>query len=437
MTSPWNTVIPLLLIDMTETFTFSHLNFYENEQQKRQRPRASNNKRISTPSTSTTPPTNQPTNQPTNPTVRTSLMSLFVNPKIIAHSSFDPEKYIQTPRGLINKAIFSMAKTNPASFVSPLYISDFPERVVRDAAIVVSESDSVLKFVLEHIRQIPCGVPVRWGVLFNLKFRRIFQCLTTEKWDGLCKALERNGFAKIEKSNVYLKDPESETTEYSDLFFDLSDRRSEGGNGNDNSESATSYSRNTSTISTTSNTNNLQINTHINDTLARIDPLQTPLRNRQGDLLFYSSNSNSNSNGPERITIIPVDSPAVIPVPRAHNHSIYAIKYCSSIDPDLSPRFRTRNFTDSLQFAISEIFDAAQHPIDKVYAQLDVLPIDIPLRWGYIYNKHLRVRRQTPQTAIIKLEQWKKVKNALKLHGYLEDKSVPNCVVLKNKQSRQ
>lgn len=398
---------------MTETFTFAQLNFSEdqNQRQRRERererlrergkisPASAHTSRSTSPSphipqtfpTHSFNPSTTTTPSPsryTNTEVRSSSMSLFVPPKLISHPSFDPEKYVRTQRGYINKSIFSVNRTTPDSFTNACYITEFPYSIIRDALNVISESDSVLKFVLEHLKQLPCNVPIRWGVLFNLKFRRIFQCLDVGKWINLSKILERHGYAKIERLNVFLLNPQ--VTEYADFFNDLSD----------------------------------EPQTPIKEILVpRTPPMEssapfTPIR----------------SSTP---TEIPIDSPGVIPVPRAHNDSIYAISYRNSSDPNLAPRFRPHSFESSLRIAIFNLFHHNNELIENVFKQLAQLPVSIPLRWGCIYNKHLRVRRRRQTNclddSVISLTQWKEVKNLLKEYGYLDDKIVINCSILNNK----
>lgn len=381
---------------MTETFTFAQINFSEDAQLKQRRQQnkskirgekqknVSNTRQSRTGSTANRTQTSQQSSSPSSTsstisTARSRAMSLFATPKIIAHPSFNSEKYIQTPLGLINKSFFSISRARLDEFSRPQYIREFPYSVVRDASKIISESDSVLKFVLEHLKQLPCNVPIRWGVLFNSKFRRIFQCLTVDKWIQLGKVLEQHGYARSQQLNIYLLNPE---------IFD-----------------------------------NLPLRSQLTGP-TEIDP-------------FRDIDQNGNVSESRPITpipsIIPVDSPAVTPVPRAQNDSIYAISYLNSTDPDSAPRFQTDSFDSVLTHSIRILFNYNEEPFTVIYRLLNELPVEIPLRWGCIYNQRLRVRRRIATNSDINLAQWKELKEILKNHGRLDDKTVTNCAILKNK----
>ena len=70
---------------------------------------------------------------------------------------------------------------------------------------------------------------------------------------------------------------------------------------------------------------------------------------------------------------------------------------------------------------------------EAIINQLAQLPVNIPLRWGVIYNKLLRVRskREVGTT----LDQWKQLKNLLISKDFLCDKTIANCAILKNKKT--
>ena len=362
-------------------FVFSQLNFNGDENQRRERKR---NKPA--PKTTNENIPNSPNNSDTLiPKNRPITMSIFVSQDLLSRPSFDSSKYISTPKGLIHNTIFSNKTPNPLTDVH--YLLNFPQPLINDALVIFSECENVLHFVLDQILQLPCYISIRWGVLFNLKFRRVFQCLTLEKWDGLYQVLKKHGYAKITKGCLQLLDPNFDAPEniFDDKSFD--------------------YLENLLNTETPPTKNS---NHEPNFTIDTVTP--QPLR-------------------------LPVDSPAIVPVQRARNNSIYAIHLSHSVSPALADRFNPSTFPPSLTDKISEIYFHSETIVNTIINQLKQLPVGIPLRWGVIYNKHLRIRSQAPgrRDSATTLEQWNQLKSLLITNGYIRDKTVANCVILINK----
>jgi hypothetical protein len=378
----------------TESFVFSQLNFNGEENHRRKR-KHSKPKKEQIPEE-----TLENTDNVFNslvPKNRPITMSLFAD--VMSRPAFDLSKYILTPKGYIHNTIFP--KRVPANLTDVHYITSFPQMLINDAFVIFSESESVLNFVLDQIIQLPCNVPIRWGVLFNLKFRRVFQCLTLEKWDGLYQVLKKHGFAKTIGGSVHLLDPAFDAPE----------------------------------------TINLELNSSLFECLESTfnhnsELLKTPGRT-DNDASFYNLMEESNFTAPlplpPQLTPIqlPLDSPAIIPVQRAKNNSIYAIHLSHSISPALADRFDPSSFSPLLFKQISEIYNNCDSTFKAIINQLKQLPVGIPLRWGVIFNKHLRVRSKREEGT--SLNQWKQLKSILAVEGYLCDKTVANCAILKNK----
>lgn len=374
----------------TESFVFSQLNFNGDENQRRKRKRSAPKKENKSEEvTEHGPDSPVPKNRPVT-------MSLFATPDLISRPAFDHSKYVLTPKGYIHSTIFP--KKTPKHLTDVHYLTSFPQILVNDALVIFSESGSVLSFVLDQILLLPCNVPIRWGVLFNLKFRRVFQCLTLEKWSGLYQVLKKHGYAKITNGNVHLLDPAFEAPET--INFDEHSSLFECLETEFNSES--------------------------------LKPPERPAAVVNTPLIEQSNLTAPPQPQPQSTPIqLPLDSPAIIPVQRAKNNSIYAIHLSNSISPALADRFDPSKFSPLLCQQISEIYNNCDSTVEAITSQLRQLPVGIPLRWGFIYNKHLRVRskREVGTT----LDQWKQLKSLLISEGFLCDKTIANCVILKNK----
>ena len=325
-------------------------------------------------------------------------MSIFATLDLISRPHFDASKYILTPKGYIHNTIFP--KATPTSLTNVHYLTSFPQLVINDALVIFSESGGVLHFVLDQILQLPCNVPIRWGVLFNLKFRRVFQCLTLEKWTGLYQVLKKHGFAKIIKGSVHLLDPVLDAPET--INFDDS----------------------------------LSFFECLESTLSSSESLKTPEHKNPDHTSDYNhpiiEPSNYTVSPPQSTPIeLPLDSPSIIPVQRAKNNSIYAIHLSHSISPALADRFDPSTFSPLLIQKITEIYNHCDSTVEAITNHLKQLPIGIPLRWGFIYNKLLRVRSN--REVGTSLDQWKQLKSLLIADGYLCEKTVANCAILRNK----
>lgn len=394
---------------MTERFFFSQLNYNGDENAPRRKKR-SQVKQI---------PALIELNPHDTPIVgRPVTMTLIVSPETVAKPWFNPTKYVFTPRGYINKSIFS---TNVPTFLeSAHYLDSFSPAFKRDARLIIPDNENVLEFVLNCLMQIPCNVPLRWGVLFNFKFRRVFQCLKLENWKALLDCLKKHAYIVGLKGTVHFVDPMLNSPEQ--IVFpesqvpqdviDLSSIASESESSNSETESLDEP------VSRPS----------------RIDPFRTPERANNSNIhsfLFASPPSSAALNQDDSIKITSVTS---TPVARAKNGSIYAMNMSNSINPALADRFDP-TFNAALTLAIRRLYNSSEPVLDQIYKTLRMLPVSIPLRWGCIYNKHVRVRskaaaaRETGPTLL----QWKELRNLLIQHDYLDDKLVANCSILKNK----
>lgn len=369
---------------MSDNFTFSQLNFNGDEnQRRRQRAGAAtttNNTNIAVRLPQTY--TNAFFDRLFGENSRALTVSLFASLEVQRSPQFRSNKYVSTPLGYINRDFFS--KQTPARIQSPHYIPSFSNRLIMAAAQVIPESRPVLNFVLDTIKQLPCNVPIRWGTLFNSKFRRVFECLTLETWTALCEVLKTHGYAKLISRYIHLIDPNLVVSSIDQISIQL------------NQQDATNTPR----------------TPPARPTLSFPNPIISPTR---------------------VAPLIPVLPQTTTPITRTKNISIYALQVSNSVSPALADRFSCGPRLNGLIRSIYYHIDSHYIPVIK---QLEDLPVTIPLRWGVIFNKCLRVRAQSVnsrnrQTA---LEQWKKVKVLLIAEGYLDDKSVPNCAILINKE---
>ena len=341
-------------------------------------------------------------------------MRILVPQECVLKPGFNPAKYLLTPRGYINRSIFS--NNIPLELESVHYLASFSMAFVRDARLVISESECVVDFVLNSLALIPCNVPLRWGVLYNLKFRRVFQCLTLDKWSALLECLKKYSYAIIVKGSVHFVDPSLDAPEQINL-----------------PESQYLHLVHESQVSATSQE---PAEDHPRPKPAipafpRIDPFKTPERG--------TNNSNVHSflfQSPPSTPAASAATPeATTPVPRARNDSIYAMHLSNSISPALADRFNPTLFPGDLVTSIRRLYCFSDAAIEIVYKTLRELPVSIPLRWGCIYNKHLRVRSKLAASndAGTTLLQWKQLRDLLIRYGYLDDRTVGNCSILINK----
>ena len=389
---------------MTERFIFSQLNYNGDENAPRRKKR-SQVKRI---------PALIELNPHDTPIVgRPVTMTLIVPPETVAKPWFNPTKYVFTPRGYINKSIFSAKVPNIVE--SAHYLDSFSAAFKRDARLIIPENENVLEFVLNCLTQIPCNVPLRWGVLFNFKFRRVFQCLTLENWSALLDCLKKHAYVVGLKGTVHFVDPMLNSPEQ--IIFPESQ-----------------VSQASSSASESSNSDTERLDEQVSRP-SRIDPFRTPERANNSNIhsfLFASPPSSAALNQDNSIKITSVTS---TPVARAKNGSIYSMNMSNSISPALADRFDPSTFNSALILAIRGLYNSSETVLEHIYRTLRMLPVSIPLRWGCIYNKHVRVRskaaaaRETGSTLL----QWKELRNLLILHNYLDNKLVANCSILKNK----
>lgn len=394
----------------TESFIFSQLNFNGDENQRRKRKisicLSKNKKENFTPKKTENSAAENDFIDSLVPKNRPITMSLFATSDLTSRRSFDPSKYVLTPKGYIHNTIFP--KMVPTSLTNVHYLTSFPQLVINDALVIFSESGGVLQFVLDQILQLPCNVPIRWGVLFNLKFRRVFQCLTLEKWTGLYQVLKKHGYGIVIKGSVHLLDPAldaPETINFNEYSYSSFFERLES-----------SLSPELSSFKTPERNNNPE------NSISHNVPIIEP------------SNSNFKIHSPHSTPIqLPLDSPSIIPVQRVKNNSIYAIHLSHSISPALADRFDPSTFSPLLVQKITEIYNHCDSTVEAITNHLKQLPIGIPLRWGFIYNKLLRVR--SSREVGTSLDQWKQLKSLLITEDYLCEKTVANCAILKNKNT--
>ena len=401
---------------MTERFIFSQLNYNGDDIIPRKRKR-SQVKRI---------PADIELSPRDSPIVgRPVTMTLIVPQETVAKPWFDPSKYVLTPRGYINRTIFS--NNVPLNLERAHYLSSFSPAFIRDARLIIAESEGVLGFVLACIRQVPCNVPLRWGVLFNLKFRRVFQCLTLEKWGGLLACFKKHFYAVVLRGSVHFVDPTRDAPEQivfpesqvsQEAVFDLSS------DNNDDYNHDYDYEDGNMLVKTRFPISPREL------AVPRIDPFRTPERGNNTNIHSFLFNS------PPSITHIPsIPVASSTPVPRNRNDSIYAINLSNSISPALADRFETCRFSGDVILAIRRLYGFSDSALESVYNTLRTLPVSIPLRWGCIYNKYLRVRSKAAasQDAGTSLLQWKQLRELFINYGYLDDRSVANCSILINK----
>jgi hypothetical protein len=353
----------------SDTFVFSKLNF-NGDERKRPRSRKTNKQTIPTPR-------------------KTNGMSFIATKKVIESPDFVPEKFVSTPLGFITKTLFG--KGTPAKLVDPHYLRKFTQSVERQTRNLFPENQRVADYVLENFLLIPCNVPFRFGVLFNLKFRRMFQCLDLQRWKELLDILETNGFLKIEKDlTSFLVDPSLDSIDSS---------ATPQTQASDYSSIETFFDNYTTSKSTTPSPSH------------SFTPPQTPTK--------------------------PVEPVRLAPS-RKKNETIFSASFLesTSLDAiDMADRFDTLNLNTNCKSQIETLYE---NDGSLIYAKLATLPINVPLRWGCVYNKSVRLRSksQTKLKIIIStLDQWRKLKGILKSFGYLDDKSVINCAILINKRT--
>ena len=383
----------------TDSFTFSKLNYNGDVQRteaaagrQRIRIRSSQNHHhlSSSPSSSALSRNGNGNGNINGNASRPITMSLFVSDEIVLKPGFDPSKYVKTPRGYINRTIFS--KDVPQTLANSHYLPRYSHSFVSAVYSHFCDTSSVADFILTNLRLIPCNVSIRWGVLFNLKFRRMFQCLGLEKWNELGRLFRAHGYAMTKRGGTILLDPDCKVTE-------------------------------------TPPKDDPRISSDSSAT-GRIDPNRTPERLNNNSSYFHRISPPPTPSIPPPVFSVP----AVPTVPRSSNQSIYSIDLLGSYHPFIAERFDTYRFNSNLKLSIRRLYNSSDQSIDAILEHLRTLPVKIPLRWGVIYNKQLRVRSRavvSKKPVFTTLQQWNDLKNLLKEHGYLHENS--NCVILSNK----
>lgn len=290
-------------------------------------------------------------------------ISLIVRPS----HCFDHENYVYTPLGYIYKIIFS--NNVPSELLNCIYIDRFPRRLVTKAAELIEEPENVTQFILDVLKQIPCNVPIRWGVIYNFKFRGSFPNLTAEKWKLLGKLLQQHKFADIERQTYYLRDG--------------------------------------------------------------IDSLDTQA-NEEDEVPADVSVSGA-------VRIVPPSYDSTVSAFSVNfqkpNDTIFSSAYESAqLVAEMKPPFAISSILRrDVLFAVrfSAIFEGNLGVEVKVIKVLSGLPTEVPLRWGIIYAKYLRLKGPN---ALPTVEQWKAVKDLLSENGYTINypKIYKQCVRLRN-----
>ena len=342
------------------------------------------------------PPPNKIKSRPSPSSDKSKSKSKSIKMKLLAPLDcvLDISKYTLTPRGYANSQIFS--KSVPKIISDVHYISSFPERVQSAVNFLFRSDPNVSIYVLKTIRDLPCNVPIRWGVLFNLKFRRMFESLTIEKWTDISTVLKEFGYGIFKSGKFFLLDP---------------------------------------------NLNSLE-------DLPEIPSNQSPISSDDGSI--FNSNSslnfsfNSDSDFSVKYDSNPPPPSLTLTRPSVTRKSAYTIysssEVAGSLAAALADKFKPSQFSNQLLQDIRKLFNQNDLVIDNLFKKLELLPTNIPLRWGCIYNIHLRsrVRKKNPSDDNIPitkttLDQWNSFKILLKAEGLLDDKSVKNCSILINK----
>jgi hypothetical protein len=329
-------------------------------------------------------------------------------------------------------------------------LTSFLPELIHDARFAILESESVVDFVLCSLRDIPCNLPLRWGVLFNLKFRRVFQCLNLQKWNALLHCFKKYSYAIVLRGSVHFVDPTLNAPEriyfHESQVSQITNDSSNQMNGNDEldefNDSQIHHESQGSqnvifdfTISDKENDSGAIPVSHVSNPqiyqlIFKIDPFKTPERANNTNVHSFLFNSQPLSSSP----VISIEE-AVTTVSRAKNDSIYALNLSNSSSPEHADRFDTTRLPKDLVMSIRRLYAFSDFAIESIFNTLRELPVSIPLRWGCIYNKYLRVRSKiiTSKKPMTTLFQWKQLRDLLIQNGYLDNKTVINCSILINK----
>ena len=224
----------------------------------------------------------------------------------------------------------------------------------------------------------------------------MFESLTIEKWTDISTVLKEFGYGIFKSGKFFLRDP---------------------------------------------NLNSLE-------DLPEIPSNQSPISSDDGSI--FNSNSslnfsfNSDSDFSVKYDSNPPTPSLTLTRPSVTRKSAYTIysssEVAGSLAAALADKFKPSQFSNQLLQDIRKLFNQNDLVIDNLFKKLELLPTNIPLRWGCIYNIHLRsrVRKKNPsyyniQITKTTLDQWNSFKILLKAEGLLDDKSVKNCSILINK----